>query len=443
MGNGPVVIKYSEILKILKNFSMNEFDTSKHIKYIRTNDEYKDKTEFLKTLLGIVHCNARSYVKDNSKKLIREFENIFDSVAESLWERIKYENVNFFTNDVKTNVYETALNMFMKQYFEAFSPINKNDDQYNTESVLVTLVDTDETVKVCNLNKLFENVYIPTKIYDTFITFENDCLPNVGYPDRFFPIIYRFYKYYELNKMIIDHLLIMNLKKSKYHEAFENILMRNDIFMKSFGIEYARFSKKFMDQIYAINMKYSNYKGLIAEEIRPILMNKDSRVGDLSNCEFARDILMILSKAKSMSAPNMDIRCDTLCENLEELENSYLNSFNKLFELKEKVFEPLEYNEDTIDSIYSTMIFDSGFCPPEYESYGEIFDKCISEVDTLYRSIVSELETWCIVKIDSKIDYGYNYDAKQYFNKYFVERKYVNTDSFVKFTNPAVFNLIH
>ena len=104
---------------------------------------------------------------------------------------------------------------------------------------------------------------------------------------------------------------------------------------------------------------------------------------------------------------------------------------------------PLEYNEDAIDSIYSTMIFDSDFCPTEYESYVEILDKCISEVDTLYRSIVSELEKWCIVKIDSKIDYGYNYDAKQYFNKYFVERKYVNIDSFVKFTNPAVFNLIH
>ena len=442
MENGPVVIKYSEILKILKNFPMNEFDTSKHIKYIRTNDEYKDKTEFLKTLLGIVHCNARSYVKDNSKKLIREFENIFDSVAESLWERIKYENVNFFTNDVKTNVYETALNMFMKQYFEAFSPINKNDDQYNTESVLVTLVDTDETVKVCNLNKLFENVYIPTKIYDTFVTFENDCLPNVGYPDRFFPIIYRFYKYYELNRMIVDHLLIMNLKKSKYHEAFENILMRNDIFMKSFGIEYARFSKKFMDQIYAINMKYPNYKGLIAEEILPILMNKDSHVGDLGDCEFARDVVMLLSKAKSMSAPNLDSRCDTLCENLEELENSYLNTFNKLFELKEKVFEPLEHNENAIDSIFSTMIHGDKFCLPEHESYANILDECISEVEIVYQTIVSELERWCIAKIDDKVNYGYNYDAKQDFNSYFTNRKYVNTDSFVKFTNPAVFNLI-
>ena len=442
MGNGPVVIKYSEILKILKNFPMDEVNDSKLIKYVRTDDEDKDKTEFLKTLLRIIHGNARSNVKDNSKYYFKEFEKIFDSVAESLWERIQYENVNFFVNDVKANVYETALNMFMKQCFEIFSSIKSNGDRYNIDSILVKLVDTDGTIKVCNLNKLFENVYIPTKIYDTFITFENDCLPSVSYPYVFFPKIYRFFKYFELNQMIVDHICFMNFKRDKYHEAFEKILMRNNIFMTSFGIEYSRFSKQLMGQICAINAKYPNYRRSIADEILPILMNKDSHVGDLGDCDFARDVVMLLSKAKSMSAPNLDSRCDTLCENLEELENSYLNTFNKLFELKEKVFEPLEYNDNAIDSIFSTMISGDKFCLPEHESYAKILDECISEVEIVYQTIVSELERWCSAKIDDKVNYGYNYDAQRDFSEYFCNRKYVNTDSFVKFTNPAVFNLI-
>lgn len=442
MGNEPVVIKYSEIIKILKNFPMDEINDSKLIKCVRTDNENDDKTKFVKSLLGIIHCNARSNVKHNSKYFLKEFEKIFDSVAESLWERIQYENVNFFVNDVKANVYETAVNMFMKHCFQSFHRIKINDDQCGLDAVLVKLIDTDGTVKVCNLNKLYGNIYNPNTIYDTFITFENDCLPSVSYPYIFFPKIYSFFKYFELNRMIIDSITFKNFKKAKYHEAFENILMRNNIFMNSFGIEYARFSKQLMGQICAINAKYPNFRASIGDEILPILMNKDSRVGDLGDCDFAKDVVMLLSKAKSMSAPNLDSRCDTLCVNLEELENSYLNTFKKLFELKEKVFEPLEYKEDTINAIYSAMIFGSGPCPPEYESYGKILDECISEVETVYHSIVSELEAWCVEKIDTKVYYGYNYDAQRDFSEYFYNKKYVNTDSFVKFTNPAVFNTI-
>lgn len=219
--------------------------------------------------------------------------------------------------------------------------------------------------------------------------------------------------------------------------------MRNDIFMKSFGIEYARFSKQLMVQICNINAKYPNFRASIGDEILPILMNKDSHVGDMGDCEFAKDVVMLLSRVKSMSAPNLDSRCDTLCVNLEELENSYLNTFKKLFELKEKVFEPLEYKEDTINAIYSAVIFGSGPCPPEYESYGKILDECISEVETVYHSILSELEAWCVEKIDTKVNYGYNYDAIQDFDNYFIYAKYVNNVNFMKFSNPAIFNLIY
>lgn len=452
MGNGPVIIKYSEILKIIKSLPMNEFNESKHIIYVRSDNEEKDKTDFLKTLLRIIHTTARSSAVANSKKLLKEFEKIFDSVADSLWERIKYENVNFFVNDVKSNVYETALNMFMKEYFGASAPFIKNGVQYNIDGIfgtrtdingiLVTLVDTDGTTKVCNLNKLFENVYTPNTTYDAFITFANDCLPSVSYPDYFFHIIYRFYKYFEINRMITDHFLFINLKKSKYHEAFENILMRNDIFMKSFGIEYAKFSKQFMSSICDINANYPNLEESITKEVLPILTNKESHVGDFAECNFARDVLNILTKAKSMSAPNLDSRCNTLCEDLDYLEKSYIDSFKKLFELKEKIFEPLEYNETSIAVLSANLFFNNDVCPLEYQSYKKIFEECVSEVSDAYRRILSILETWCVKKIDDKVNYGYNYEARRDFGEYFTNRKYVNTDDFVKFTNPAIYNLI-
>lgn len=444
--NNPVIIKFSDIIRLLNTHPMNEYDTSRCASYVRTDNELRDKRDFLKSLFSIIHYNAQVSVHGEAKKLIKEFEDIFDSVAESLWERIKYENVNFFTNDVKANVYETAINMFMKKYFGTFNALDKKDGRNNLDSIVVKLIDTANSVKVCNLRKLFENVHIPDKIYDTFVTFSPDCLPNVFCPERLFLIIHEFFKYYELNHLIIGHMHNMISRKFAAHDAFINILTRNDIFMKSFAIEYSKFSKKFLSSISKTNLQFSNLRKCIADEIFPILLNKDSHVGDLAECDFARDMLNILNGAKSMSAPNMDARCDTLCENLEELENSYLNTFNALYELKEKVFEPLEYNESVISSIYESLFDSEGFydeCPPDYESYKDILYERISEAENVYDSIKSVLEAWCINKIDDKVNYGYNYDAIIDISEYFKKEKYVNDRSFVKFSNPTVFNLIY
>lgn len=449
LANDPVIIKFSDIIRLLNTHPMNELDLSRCASYVRTKNELKDKRDFLKSLFSIIHYNAQVSVHAESKKLIREFDDIFDSVAESLWERIKYENVNFFTNDVKANVYETALNMLMKKYFGTFNALDKKDGRNNLDSIVVKLIDTDNSVKVCNLHKLFENVHVPNKIYDMFVTFSPDCLPNVFDPERLFLIIHEFFKYYEINLLIISHMNNMISRKFAGHDAFINILTRNDIFMKSFAIEYSKFSKKFLSSVSKINLKLPNLRKCIADEIFPILMNKDSHVGDLAECDFARDMLNILNGAKSMSAPNMDYRCDTLCENLEELENSYINAFNSLYELKEKVFEPLGYNESTIESIYDSL-FDSENCPheyeecpPDYESYKDILYERITEAENVYDSIKSVLESWCVTKIDDKVNYGYNYDAIIDISEYFKKEKYVNDSSFVKFSNPTIFNLIY
>lgn len=443
LSNSPVIIKFLDIIRLLNTHPMNEYDTSRCATYVRTNNELKDKRDFLQSLFSIVHYNAQVSVHGEAKKLIKEFEDIFDSVAESLWERIKYENVNFFTNDVKSNVYETALNMLMKKYFGTFNPLDKKDGRNNLDSIVVKLIDTDNSVKVCNLRKLFENVHVPDKIYDTFVTFSPDCLPNVFDPERLFLIIHEFFKYYELNRLIIDYMHNMISMKFAGHDAFINILTRNDIFMKSFAIEYSRFSKKFLSSISKTSFRCPSLRKCIADEIFPILLNKDSHVGDLAECDFARDMINILNGAKSMSAPNMDARCDTLCENLEELEKDYINTFNSLYELKEKVFEPLEYNENAIDSIFSTMIHGDKFCLPEHESYANILDERILEAENVYDSIKSVLEAWCINKIDDKVNYGYNYDAIIDISEYFKKEKYVNDSSFVKFSNPTIFNLIY
>lgn len=444
--NNPVIIKFSDIIRLLNTHPMNEYDTSRCASYVRTDNELRDKRDFLKSLFSIIHYNAQVSVHGEAKKLIKEFEDIFDSVAESLWERIKYENVNFFTNDVKANVYETALNMFMKKYFGTFNALDKKDGRNNLDSIVVKLIDTANSVKVCNLRKLFENVHIPDKIYDTFVTFSPDCLPNVFCPERLFLIIHEFFKYYELNHLIIGHMHNMISRKFAGHDAFINILTRNDIFMKSFAIEYSKFSKKFLSSISKSSFRCPSLRRCIADEIFPILLNKDSHVGDLAECDFARDMLNILNGAKSMSAPNMDARCDTLCENLEELEKSYISTFNSLYELKEKVFEPLEYNETVIGNIYESLFDSEGFydeCPPDYESYKDILYERISEAENVYDSIKSVLEAWCINKIDDKVNYGYNYDAIIDISEYFKKEKYVNDRSFVKFSNPTVFNLIY
>lgn len=444
----PVIIKFSEIIKLIDTFPMNEFSTSRCITYTRTDVEEKDKTRFLRTLFSIIHYDAREKVHAEAKKLIREFEDIFDSVSDSLWERIKYENVNFFVNDVKANAYETALNMFMKKCFSTFNTLHKKGIKNNLDSIVVKLIDTDETVKVCNLRKLFDNIfkqktyYSHDKLYDLFVTFYPDYLPKVFDPYRLFLIIHEFYKYYEINRLIYDHMHNMISRKFNRHESFNNILVRNDIFMKSFAIEYSKFSKKILSSIAKINLTRPNLKKSIANEIYPILVNKHTSVGDLAECDFARDILSIISLAKSMSAPNLDIRCDTFCENLEKLEKWYIDTFTSLFELKEKVFEPLEYNEPVIESIYSNL-FDSDECPPEYESYKKIIYERIAEAENIYDSIVSELEAWCINKIEDKINYGYNYDPIVDIHEYFKNEKYVNDSSFVKLSNPTIFNLIY
>ena len=447
MTNEPVIIKFSDIIKLLNSLPINELDFSRHVTYVRTDDEENDKTKFLRSLFSIIHYDAQVNVHSESKKLIREFEDIFDSVADSLWERIKYENVNFFVNDVKANVYETALNMFMKKCFGTFNTLHKKGNRNNLNSIIVKLIDTDQTVKVCDLRKLSDNIYVkksvyPDRIYDTFVTFYPDCLPNVADPYRLFLIIYEFYKYYEINRLISNHMTNTISKKFDRHESFNNILIRNDIFMKSFAIEYSKFSKKILSPISKINLKYPNLGKCVADEIYPILINKNSRVGDLAECDFARDILSIISLAKSMSAPNMDLRCDTLCENLEELEKYYINTFTSLYELKEKVFEPLEYNETIIEKVYDSL-FDSEECPPEYESYKKILYECIAEAENVYYMIVSELEAWCINKIEDKINYGYNYDPIVDIREYFKNEKYVNDSSFVKLSNPTIFNLIY
>lgn len=455
MLNNPVIIKFSDIIKLLNTLPMNEFGYSRYVSYVRTDDEENDKIKFLRTLFSIIHYDAQTNVHAEAKKLIREFEDVFDSVADSLWERIKYENVNFFVNDVKANVYETAINMFMKKCFGEFNVLRKKGIRNNIDSIVVKLVDTDETVKVCNLRKLFDNIYHqksyynPDRIYDMFVTFYPDCLPNVFDPYRLFLIIHEFYKYYEINKLILGHMHNMISRKFKHHESFINILTRNDIFMKSFAIEYSKFSKKFISSIAKLNLRYPDLRKCIADEIYPILLNKDSHVGDLAECDFARDMLNILNGAKSMSAPNMDYRCDTLCENLEELENSYINTFNALYELKEKVFEPLKYDESVIESIYDGL-FDCVECPPEYEecppdyeTYKDVLYERISEAENVCDSIKSVLEAWCINKIEDKVNYGYNYDAINDISEYFRNEKYVNDSSFVKFSNPTIFNLIY
>lgn len=488
MTSSSTVINYSDFINAvgkLSTIAINEnkpnfvdFDTSGRVDF--SNQYIKNqKITFATKLCKMIKVNIKSIVKSNYKHLIKEYKNVLNSVSKSYWERIRYENVNFFYSDIKSEIYETSISMFVKSILKHLDISNATPKSWYYK-VYKNLRDIPKRIYIrhtFNDNSSEKKKSVIFKLNEllkhspsacSMVIEQDENMYNWYYPPKtFIEKIISYLLYLELVDLVRDYF-IYGKHKAYYKDIPDlyNILIRNETYMEGFAVEYNKFANRVSDLLKPIyiernksrlEMEADPIRYSIATNVAKIILKQASKETDMISCMHVENICKLIQEVKNMSSPNMDPRCDTYLEGTDDFDR--LNTFRilDLFKEKTKAFEDyakqrskeaskdldLSQNYKLIEYITSGEydLGDSSLVREGLYVFAKTIKKAIWNYIESYTKDVKKISQWLDDKIISKISYGFKYDSEEEFRNY-VKYSSMHETGFDKFSNPAIAELL-
>lgn len=471
------VINYSDIINVVGKLSVTINEDKRNLVEFDTcgrdfSSQYakNEKTAFATKLCKTIKFNVESIVKSNYRHFIKDYKDILNSVSKSYWERIRYENVNFFYSDIKTEIYETSISMFVKNVFKHLDIQQISAPESWYYKVYKSLKNIPDRIYI---RHTFNEA--PQKKKSVVFTLHemlghhspNACTMSLEQDDDLFqfhypPIVFiekitNYLFYLELVDLVCDYF-IYGKHKAYYKDIPDlfNILIRNETYMEGFAVEYNKFANRVSDLLKPVYIERNEFRSEMAKDpicysiatnVAKIILKQSSVETEMISCMHVDHICKLIQEVKNMSSPNMDPRCDTYLEGTDDLDR--LNTFRilDLFKEKTKAFEAYaEEGTKDLDFSHNPKVME--YITSDKNDLDD--EKLITFVDTIKEAIwkyiesytkdVKKIALWLDDKINSKISYGFKYDSEEEFRNY-VKYLSMHETGFDKFSNPAIAKL--